>query len=62
MSHEKCVVCHAAAAERPCCPDRPKLCDEHYALHREQVHAETEPKGSIDDALAAAIVNDGLDD
>ena len=62
MSHGKCVVCPLPGTPRTCCPDEPRLCPEHYDLHRRLTHAGVQQRRSVDEALLATLTEEGFED
>ena len=56
----KCIVCESPAEPCDLCPSRPRFCPAHMAEHRTNRHSDR-PARSVDDALADALAEEGLD-
>lgn len=62
MAKRNCIVCRAPGEPCELCPDEPVFCSSHFEEHRAHAHSERSATGrSVDDALAAALIEEGFD-
>ena len=57
-----CTVCPRPGTPRTCCPDEPRLCEEHYDEHQRLTHGGVQKKRTVDDALYATLTEEGFEE